>query len=1364
MRKIILTLLLVCSIISTTFASITKTVNVPTAGTMGSISSISNAKLTVTNLIVTGNIDARDIKYMRDEMPALLSIDISNAFIKGYTGSDGTVNASTVYSDNVMPAQSFNTGFNTGKAITTINLPLSLTAIGTSAFDGCNLLTGITIPSYVSSIQSGAFVSCTNLSSVICKSTTPPTLEANVFSLDNLAQKFPATLFIPVGGTTAYASAQADWQNFFKSFEYILTTSTQAASAITPTSALLKGSMDVMIDSPVSANGFCWNTSGSPTLLDNKIDNGSKTILGAISNTISGLAQNTNYYARAFATDGNGTVYGNEITFTTAALPAAAGVIAGSTSVCQGQVTVTYTVPVIPFATTYTWSLPTGVTGSSTSNSITVNIATSFTSGTISVKGHNSWGDGEISSLLINANLLPESAGSIVGNTSICLGGNTETYTIPAIANASSYIWTLPSGATGSSVTNSIQVVYSKNAVSGNITVKGHNDCGDGAISTLPIAANKVPLVELINTTTKSGVPFQLNPSVSYTGLDPLTYHWSPGLGLNDSTILNPSATLTKATTYTLTVTSSKGCSASAQMTVSLSPADAEAIVGNSSICPNSLTETYTVPAISGATTYVWTLPTGAKASTSPLSTTNSITVTYSKTTFIGGNITVKGNNSVGFGTVSTLPVTMSVLPTLTMSNKSVKAGSPLLLEPAVTYLGTGNLSYRWSPSTGLSDSTSMNPTATLNQGIIYTLTVSTSNGCSVSGQMTVSILPDNAEMIQGNTSVCPDLSSVTYTVPSIKNATSYTWTLPVGFKSSTTPLSTTNSITVSILKTALSGNITVKGKNSVGDGEISTLPINVNSIPTVSLTNMNVKAGSSVQITPTVSYSGSGTLTYRWSPSKGLNDSTIVNPIASINQEVSTYTLTVTTPNGCSTVNQTTINILPADAGAIIGNQSVCQGSTETYTVPIISGATSYSWSFKGVITVTTTNSITLDILSTTTSGNLTVKGVNGVGNGVSTTFPILVNKMPVINMTNKTVKSGGSIQLSPAVNYTGTGTLSYRWSPGKSLSDSTILNPTAIVTTATTYTLTVNVSNGCSTTAEMTVGIATMSKPEFGFVGVFNNKNTLVWNKEASIGIDSYIIYRESSVINQYEKIGTVSYDSLSVFVDTQSAPNVKSSKYQISMLDKSGLESAKSGIAKNMFLTINKGNGTAPSISWEAYTGFAIANYNVYRGTTPNSMTLLGTTDLNTTNYYDATAPSGTIYYQVEVISPSLIIPTKLIKGLSQSVVLQGIDNYSASRSNVVSVTNTLSGLNESNFVNFDVYPNPCNGILTINLEKAYSFNYSVSISNTLGQKLYNEKIVSDKTSLDVSQFGNKGIYIVQILDEKGNNMGRKKVIVQ
>ncbi|MAY83799.1 MAG: hypothetical protein CMP59_06650, partial [Flavobacteriales bacterium] len=172
-------------------------------------------------------------------------------------------------------------------------------------------------------------------------------------------------------------------------------------------------------------------------------------------------------------------------------LPANAGAISGNANPCIGQ-TVTYRVPPISDATSYQWTLPTGASGTSNVDSIVVTFTNSAVSGDISVYGSNSCGSGDSSLLSINVNPLPANAGSISGSTNVCQA-DTITYRVPPIADATSYIWTLPTGASGSSNADSIVVTFSNTATSGNITVTGTNSCGNGSTSTLSVTVNPLP-------------------------------------------------------------------------------------------------------------------------------------------------------------------------------------------------------------------------------------------------------------------------------------------------------------------------------------------------------------------------------------------------------------------------------------------------------------------------------------------------------------------------------------------------------------------------------------------------------------------------------------------------------------------------------------------------------------------------------------------------------------------------------------------------------------------------------------------------------------------------------------------------------
>jgi hypothetical protein len=61
----------------------------------------------------------------------------------------------------------------------------------------------------------------------------------------------------------------------------------------------------------VTARGVCWNTTGNPSIADSKTTNG--TGFGVFTSSITGLTANTTYYVRAYATNSQGTAYGEQV-------------------------------------------------------------------------------------------------------------------------------------------------------------------------------------------------------------------------------------------------------------------------------------------------------------------------------------------------------------------------------------------------------------------------------------------------------------------------------------------------------------------------------------------------------------------------------------------------------------------------------------------------------------------------------------------------------------------------------------------------------------------------------------------------------------------------------------------------------------------------------------------------------------------------------------------------------------------------------------------------------------------------------------------------------------------------------------------
>jgi len=170
MKKPIFIIIILCLTVIL-HGQVSKTINVTSGGL--SIALTASEKNTITNLALTGTIDARDFKTMRDSMNVLAVLDISGTTIAAYNGPDGTLAFnSNSYLANVVPYNAYmNPHTGKGKtSLTSLKLPSLATAIDGWAIAGCTGLTSVTIPPKVTTIAEYAFSECTQLNSV----TIPP--------------------------------------------------------------------------------------------------------------------------------------------------------------------------------------------------------------------------------------------------------------------------------------------------------------------------------------------------------------------------------------------------------------------------------------------------------------------------------------------------------------------------------------------------------------------------------------------------------------------------------------------------------------------------------------------------------------------------------------------------------------------------------------------------------------------------------------------------------------------------------------------------------------------------------------------------------------------------------------------------------------------------------------------------------------------------------------------------------------------------------------------------------------------------------------------------------------------------------------
>lgn len=146
--------------------------NLAKAGTLSTILTSSQLNSLIC-LKLSGNIDARDFKTMRDLMPSLAEIDLSTASIVAYTGTQGTSFDPGIisYAANNVPEKAFLTSITNGlwigkTTLTSLVLPSNATAICIDAFYGCIRLEKISLPSSLISIDIRAFSNCFVLSTI----------------------------------------------------------------------------------------------------------------------------------------------------------------------------------------------------------------------------------------------------------------------------------------------------------------------------------------------------------------------------------------------------------------------------------------------------------------------------------------------------------------------------------------------------------------------------------------------------------------------------------------------------------------------------------------------------------------------------------------------------------------------------------------------------------------------------------------------------------------------------------------------------------------------------------------------------------------------------------------------------------------------------------------------------------------------------------------------------------------------------------------------------------------------------------------------------------------------------------------------
>ncbi len=425
------------------------------------------------------------------------------------------------------------------------------------------------------------------------------------------------------------------------------------------------------------------------------------------------------------------------------------------------------------------------------------------------------------------------------------------------------------------------------------------------------------------------GSLFQANPNC--------TVSWTPTLGLDNPSVLNPLATPDTTTVYYLTA-DCQGCVPEVidsvlievipRPTVSFSQAQYAICQGQGGVQIQANVNTVGTPI------YEW-IPNAGLSNPFIANPIANPTVTTLYSLVVTNSYGCKSDTAKVLVVVDTVPVA-NAGPDFYICQGT---GQGVYLQGSATG-GAGSYSFIWTPGTGLSDSTVANPYATPVTTTIYTLVaISNLSGCTsvpttldTLATVTVHVIPQPIANAGPDKSICPGDSVQIGEVPQGGSSSyTYLWQPSIGLSDSTTQLPMASPpFTTTYYLTVISN-----GCQSIADSVIVT----VNPRPTAGVISSieDICPRDSVQLQGFATNPANGPFTYRWVPGFGLSDSTIANPMASPS-DTTVYTLYVAYEGCEGSPASVVVNVRPvpqimADSTQNPNGLFICYG--ESITIP---------------------------------------------------------------------------------------------------------------------------------------------------------------------------------------------------------------------------------------------------------------------------------------------------------------------------------------------------------------------------------------------------------------------------------------------
>ncbi|WPO78346.1 MBG domain-containing protein [Flavobacterium sp. KACC 22761] len=885
-----------------------------------------------------------------------------------------------------------------------------------------------------------------------------------------------------------------------------------------------------------------------------------------------------------------------------------------------------------------------------------------------------------------------------------CNGGanGSATASVTGGVPSYSYAWA-PSGGTGATAAGLSAGTYA-------VTVTDAYGCTATQNYTItePTAINITP--SQTNVSCNGGSNGSATVNVS-GGTGAYTYSWAPSGG-NTAT-----ASGLLAGTYTVTVTDANNCMKTQSFTIT-QPSPLTATTSKTDVlCNGGATGTATVTATggTGSYTYVWSPSGGTAATATGLVVGNySCTITDSNGCFITKNFTIN-QPSVLTATTSQINATCSAGGQAVVTPSGGAGGYTYLWSPGgattqvVSGLATGNHSciitdangctitknfiisttntlvastfqtnvlcngnntgsagvipsgapgpytYVWSPSGGSAD------TATNLTAGNYSVTITSSNGCSIIKNFTIS-QPNAMTVTPSQTGVSCNGGSNGSASVSVTGGTggyTYSWAPSGGNGATALGLS------------AGTYTVTIKDANLCQKTQSFTITEPAAITATKSQTNVSCNGGAngSATVSPT---GGTGAYSYLWMPSGGTS-------ATASGLTAGTYTVTIKDANLCQITETFTISE-PAVLSATSSQTNIsCNGANNgTASVSVTGGTGTYTYLWSSGASAATATGLS--------PGNYSV--VITDANGCTLTQNFTINQPSALSATvsQSNASCNGGTNGVASVNVTGgTGTYSYTWSPSGGNSN------TATGLSAGNYSVLITDANGCALTQNFTISepdalVLAPSKTDVSCNGANNGT--------ASVSVSG--------------GTGAYTYSWAPSGGTSNTATGLSPNNYTVTVTDANGCTATKTitieqpevlaATPSQSNITCNGANNGTASVSVSGGTGAYIYSWSPSGGTSNTA------TGLSPGNYSVLVTDANgcTLTQNFTISQPSALLATTaqtnvscngLNNGTASIIVTGGTGSYTYLWSPAGGILNTASGLSPGNYTVTATDENSC-----------------------------------------------------------------------